>query len=116
MLAPVLSAIQDVDFAPPALDQSVATVAAEEADAEREQNSLLVLNEDRGVVHRAVVVDLDLPDAQATAACGWCYGTARRAKVISADEPPPGHKALCGRCLPRWRYLRKRIGHDGGGA
>ena len=116
MLAPILSAIQDADFAPPEIEKAAAAEAVEEEHARREQEGLLILNGDRGVVHRAVLATLELPPGQMTTACGWTYGSAVSAQVIAPSDAPPGHKALCARCLPRWRFLRKSVGQDGTGA
>jgi len=105
---PVLLAMRGPEFVPPAVLGSEAAQAAEQALVDEERSSVLVLNASRGVVHRAVVCDLDLPPERAAAACGWLYGSADSVSFPDVSAVPDGYRSLCGRCLPRWRALRKR--------
>lgn len=115
LVAPVLEAMVDADFVPQPEEAAAAEAGVERALVRSEQESVLVLNGNRSVVHRVALASLDWPAEQWTTACGWPCGLAAAAAFIELHEVPQGHKALCGKCLPRWRALRKADRSQDGG-
>ena len=108
LVAPVLCALEDSEFVPAGELADPVAEDAEKALVEAERCSVLVLNQTRGMVHRAVLTAVVQPPGTETTACGWKFGAADSVSFPDAAAVPEGFTALCGKCLPRWRARRKR--------